>query len=221
MKKMIKQEFTLVELLVVIAIIAILAAMLLPALTMARNQAKQTSCLNNLKQMGIVQTMYWNDNDDYLMDYLCGPSHTNGWYDDFYGPLRQNGYIPRSKNSKVDGTILDCPNIPNKNNTPNGYADRTNYAYNISPFSEKKRVSCLPQNKLDKLVIFVGSDHFALDYTDYNTRLYPSHSGSPDFLFFDSHVKWHKEPTLGSNSVNFRGLFSTVNWWDNLLPSTF
>ncbi len=62
-----KNVFTLIELLVVIAIIAILAAILLPSLNKARNKAKEASCRNNLKQIGLGINMYMVDHNDFVM----------------------------------------------------------------------------------------------------------------------------------------------------------
>lgn len=82
--------FTLIELLVVIAIIAILASILLPTLSRARETAKSISCVNNIKQLGISMNSYINDNDEYLPASIIS---YNGTYQIWGVTLAAGGYV--------------------------------------------------------------------------------------------------------------------------------
>lgn len=73
-----RRAFTLIELLVVIAIIAILAAILFPVFAQAREKARQTSCLSNLKQLGLAVMMYTQDYDENYPLQTSGSN--NGWF---------------------------------------------------------------------------------------------------------------------------------------------
>jgi len=75
-----RSGFTLIELLVVIAIIAILAAILFPVFAQARAKARQTACLNNMKQIGLGLMQYVQDYDETMPEAVFAPNITQPWY---------------------------------------------------------------------------------------------------------------------------------------------
>jgi prepilin-type N-terminal cleavage/methylation domain-containing protein len=75
-----KRGFSLVELLVVIAIIAILSGLLLPVLSRGREKAYESSCINNIRQLGIAAQLYWDDNDGRTFSYRGGATNNGDFY---------------------------------------------------------------------------------------------------------------------------------------------
>ena len=113
--------FTLIELLVVIAIIAILAAILFPVFAKARERAKQTTCISNMKQMSLAFLSYFTDNDDHFPPFTTVATFpTGGWSSALY---------PQIKNTQV----FQCPS----NNV-------SNFSYSMNAVSSSSRTSQPP-----------------------------------------------------------------------------
>ena len=101
-----RKQFTLLELLIVIVIIAILAGILLPALNQAREKAKSTRCINNVKQTGLVIADYREANDDIFGNFLPlpGTNRSVAWAE----ALSAQGYLPPLTQKH---TFISCPSV--------------------------------------------------------------------------------------------------------------
>jgi prepilin-type N-terminal cleavage/methylation domain-containing protein len=125
--------FTLIELLVVIAIIAILAAILFPVFAQAREKARQTSCLSNLKQIGLGAMMYAQDYDEtFFSGWGSGGGPEPGliiWRVTILPYVKMGGRVPQNTGDVYDPTI---PTIPLFQCPDTRYMAKTSYGYNLN-----------------------------------------------------------------------------------------
>lgn len=235
--------FTLIELLVVIAIIAILAAILFPAFARARENARRTSCLSNLKQTGLGTMMYVQDYDETFPLYAT----TVAWLDYPFTPFQ--GLIhPYTKNYQ----IFSCPSSSSTGSILNGH-----YGININLFSATgMKLSSVSSTATTYMSMDAGNFYYypnyamtasadwsyipgigdaggdcsALDSAAASIRSFVKqdcqsgrHFGGVNIAFADGHAKWLKANTVVAQARKCAepyGCAASNSAWNPLLDNS-
>jgi len=213
-----RRGFTLIELLVVIAIIAILAAILFPVFAKAREKARQTSCLSNMKQLALGYLQYAQDYDErYPTSYwpgvvvsgrLWGPTPHNNYFDspELVYPYVKNSQVYRCPSS----SIVNCAYGPARNNYGNP-------GPKIGDFPTPSRTILISEVYYDGYGRWCVDPPQALHGTGPTCNNFPVgdwpgdanniattgiHNGGSNYAFHDGHTKWQRVTDTWVSATN-------------------
>jgi len=212
-----RRGFTLIELLVVIAIIAILAAILFPVFAKAREKARQTSCLNNIKQLATSSLMYAQDYDETFFgnnNAPCTYTLPNGTVSTSTNMLWMYQLYSYVKNVQ----IYSCPSTyGGQHLADNAYDASLGYGFNDT-YLNRQALGVLKAPA--EQILMADCTYYLVDWDTgaADNHAYPNivHNDGANCSFVDGHGKWAQGAAIGYYDTAEHAGPPLPNLWDNL-----